>query len=133
MAGPLEIGKDRPSDTFTTDKVRAGNNNNADYPTVKCENNPDCEDETGVGPLPAGTYEIGRDRTLRGNTRITLAAQFKTSRNGFQIHRDFNVPARTVGTKFSPASEGCIAVKLDDYNKLRDFLDKWGRGRLVSQ
>src|SRR4051812_41367732 len=44
-----------------------------------------------------------------------------------------NVPSRTVGTGSSPASEGCIAVKLDDYNKLRDFLDKWGRGKLVSQ
>ena len=99
----------------------------------QCLNNPDCENIPDVGPLPRGEYSIGPDRNLRGNTRITLQPLFDISRGGFQIHRDWNVPGRTgdLPGNLPAASEGCIALDVNDYMRLRGFLRRFSRGTPV--
>jgi RHS repeat-associated protein len=107
---------------FETANARAGNNNNPDYPKRTCVNNPACEDIEDVGPLPEGDYQMGADVVVRGTVRIPLTFLGGQSygRGGFQIHQDWpTVPNRTVGTQFTPASEGCIAT--GDYAQLRGY------------
>ena len=116
--------------TFNTSAARSGNNNNDGNQNRQCMNNPDCENIPDVGPLPRGEYSIGPDRNLRGNTRITLQPLFDISRGGFQIHRDWNVPGRTgdLPGNLPAASEGCIALDVNDYMRLRGFLRRFSRG-----
>lgn len=82
----------------------------------------------GKGPIPDGNYDIEVRRVAVGNsgnmasgfvnpsTRIgwfiPLTPQFNTSRHGFGIHPDGNLP----GTK------GCLGIQGDDIEK---FWEKW--------
>jgi RHS repeat-associated protein len=120
-------------DTFVTQNARAGNNDNPDYPTRQCVNNPDCEAIRRVGPLPATTYRMGDDKTVVSKTgqvtiRIPLTAVDASEmhrRDSMQIHQDWpGTPDRTVGTIYSPASEGCIASS--DYERFRGFMRDQG-------
>jgi RHS repeat-associated protein len=90
---------------FETFNARSGNNNN----------------RPGVGPLPEGDYRMGSDVVQRGAVRIPLSFLDTQNygRGGFQIHRDWPVPDRTIGTPYKPASEGCIATS--DFGGLESF------------
>jgi RHS repeat-associated protein len=109
---------------FETDNVRAGNNNNPDYPRRRCVNNPDCEALSNVGPLPATDYRMGGDMVHHNTVRIQLNPMDPAEmdgRNGMQIHQDWPaVPDRTIGTNSRPASNGCIATR--DYEGLRGYM-----------
>ncbi|WNO10476.1 L,D-transpeptidase [Teredinibacter sp. KSP-S5-2] len=82
----------------------------------------------GLGAIPDGTYDIETKKAVVGNAQtmksgfvnaatgrgwfLPLTPKFSTTRHGFGIHPDGNLP----GTK------GCVGIQGDDIKK---FWDKW--------
>ena len=71
-----------------------------------CRNNPSCECEKNVGPLPAGTYTLGNMYTFKGMPYCydlyPSSSNNMCGRSGFLIHGG--------GCSGDP-SEGCIVIE----------------------
>jgi hypothetical protein len=71
-----------------------------------CRNNPSCECQVSVGPLPAGTYTLGNMYTFKGMPYCydlyPSAGNNMCGRSGFLIHG---------GGCSSNPSEGCIVIE----------------------
>jgi hypothetical protein len=79
-----------------------------------CRNNPSCQCQRNVGPLPRGNYRIGGRQTFRGMVNsyaLAPAGAAMCGRSGFLIHGG--------GCQADP-SEGCIVIS-----------DAGTRGRIV--
>jgi hypothetical protein len=71
-----------------------------------CRNNPSCQCEVSVGPVPQGTYTLGNMRTFKGMDYCydlyPASSNNMCGRSGFLIHGG--------GCSGNP-SEGCIVVE----------------------
>ena len=93
---------EEPGGSFGSTNVYSGGGINNTNPG--CRNNPACESQQNVGPLPGGSYTIGSNQGSDQYPWIPLTAQPGTptygGRSGFYFHCQGPL-----------GSEGCIAVQ----------------------
>jgi len=69
-----------------------------------CRNNPSCQCQVAVGPLPRGTYRLSQEVVFKGMVHcyaLTQIAGDACGRSGFLIHG---------GSCSADPSEGCIVI-----------------------
>lgn len=97
--------------------------NNGDGP---CKNNPDCQNRSGHGPIPAGTWQW---TSIPGkHDGRHLKPLFPTNRDGIMSHwcaAPFGPDRGAVGNdgQIHYCSEGCIVGTKPDIQKLNQLLD----------
>ena len=82
-------------------------------------NNPDAEGRSFQGPIPRGSYVIGRETESKGPVTLEINADGHDARgrNEFRIHGDSR---RNPGQ----ASEGCIILNRRQREAIRDSRDR---------
>ena len=74
-----------------------------------CRNNPSCQCQVAVGPLPQGTYTLGNMMTFKGMPYCYELYPYSSNnmcgRSGFLIHG---------GSCSSNPSEGCIVIESEN-------------------